>query len=241
MPKHVVAIHQPNFFPWAGYFDKLARCDSFIFLDDVQYPKTGGSWSNRTAILVNAASAWLTAPLARNFHGTRILSDMHFRDADWATDATRKLHGAYGKAPYYAEALQALQPLLHHQAPHLAAYNTHVIRALCALLNIKLPPIIDSSQLACADTGTARLISLIKAVGGTHYLCGGGSAGYLDEDAFAQAGIGLVFQQFTPLPYAQKGTEAFVPGLSVIDMLMQLGFEGARAHMGLQLSQARGG
>ncbi len=51
----IVAIHQPNFFPWLGYFDKIARCDHFVLLDHVQFQKTGGVWSNRVRMMVGAA------------------------------------------------------------------------------------------------------------------------------------------------------------------------------------------
>ena len=74
----VVAIHQPNFFPWLGYFDKIARSDVFIFLDDVQFPKTGGVWSNRVKILIGGEARWSTAPIDRSFTGTRKICEMHF-------------------------------------------------------------------------------------------------------------------------------------------------------------------
>ena len=48
----IVAIHQPNFFPWLGYFDKINKSDIFIFLDDVQFPKKGGNWTNRVQLMV---------------------------------------------------------------------------------------------------------------------------------------------------------------------------------------------
>ena len=74
----VVAIHQPNFFPWLGYFDKIRRSDIFILLDDVQFSKTGGVWSNRVKVLINGEGRWLTAPVERNFHGTRNVNQMFF-------------------------------------------------------------------------------------------------------------------------------------------------------------------
>jgi hypothetical protein len=76
MTQRLVAIHQPNFFPWLGYFDKLARADVFILLDDAQYPKTGGTWSNRVQLLINEKPAWVTVPVVRSYHGVRQIREM---------------------------------------------------------------------------------------------------------------------------------------------------------------------
>src|SRR5256885_16256985 len=72
----LVAIHQPNFFPWLAYFDKIARADIFVFLDDVQYEKTGGTWSNRVRLLISGQAAWATMPIRRDYHGVRAANDM---------------------------------------------------------------------------------------------------------------------------------------------------------------------
>ncbi len=68
VPMSVIAIHQPNFFPWLGYFDKIARCETFILLDHVQIQKTGGTWSNRVKLLWAGKARWGTAPVKHMFH-----------------------------------------------------------------------------------------------------------------------------------------------------------------------------
>jgi len=65
----VVAIHQPNFLPWLGYFDKLARADTFVLLDSVQFPKRNGTWMNRVKLLVGGEPGWITVPIVRAYHG----------------------------------------------------------------------------------------------------------------------------------------------------------------------------
>ena len=72
----VVAIHQPTFFPWLGYFNKIARCDQFVVLDSVQFPKKGGTWSNRVKLLLNGQAGWVTMPVERNYHGVRSYAEM---------------------------------------------------------------------------------------------------------------------------------------------------------------------
>lgn len=218
-----VAIHQPNFFPWAGYFDKIRRAQHFIFLDDVQYPKTGGSWSNRVKILQGHDGAWLTAPVERKYQGLRTIQQMCFAATDWRQDVLRALEGAYRKAPYFVEAMQLLQPLVMHEENNIASYNIHAVTTLCQHFGLATP-CTRSSEYTITSTATERLIALTNAVGGTRYLCGGGADGYQQDEAFAAAGIGLDYQHFTPWPYPQRGGE-FVAGLSIIDALMHIGID----------------
>src|SRR4051794_9997556 len=72
----VVGLHQPNFFPWLGYFDKLVRADVFVLLDNVQFSKTGGTWSNRVRLLAGDAPTWITLPVVRAYSGVRLVREM---------------------------------------------------------------------------------------------------------------------------------------------------------------------
>ena len=74
--RKVVAIHQPNFFPWLGFFDKIARSDVFILMDNVQFPKNRGTWSNRVQLATDRQAAWVTIPVGRSFRERRIIMDM---------------------------------------------------------------------------------------------------------------------------------------------------------------------
>ncbi|MES2984401.1 MAG: WbqC family protein [Pseudomonadota bacterium] len=233
MREHLVAIHQPNFFPWLGYFDKLRRADSFIFLDDVQFPKTGGAWTNRVTILQQQKAHWLTAPIDRKYHGLRNVNAMHFAATDWREAALRQLQAAYQKAPFAQEVFALITPLLMNPTTNIADYNIHAVTQLCAALGLSTR-LQRSSALAIEGVATERLIALTKAVGGTQYLCGGGADGYQQDALFAQAGLGLVYQQFTPTPYPQKNTPEFVGGLSIIDALM---FHGTTTLQGMLACQ----
>lgn len=224
-----VAIHQPNFFPWAGYFDKIRRAQHFIFLDDVQYPKTGGSWSNRVKILQAENGVWLTAPVERKYQGVRTIQQMRFAASDWRNDVLRALEGAYRKAAHYDEAMVLLGPLVRHEDDNIAAYNIHAITTLCARFGLTTPCSLSSSH-HITHSATERLIALVRAVGGERYLCGGGAAGYQQDEAFATAGIGLDYQHFSPWPYPQRST-AFVGGLSIIDALMHIGIDATAVHI----------
>src|SRR5262245_38214070 len=109
----VVAIHQPTFFPWLGYFNKIARADLFVVLDTVQFPKKGGTCSNRVKLLVSGEPAWVTMPVDRNYHGVRSYAEMMIESgSDWREKIVRTVRANYGQSPYFAEVFGELEPLI---------------------------------------------------------------------------------------------------------------------------------
>src|SRR3954471_2378867 len=109
----IVAIHQPNFFPWLGWFDKLARCDRFCLLDDVQFPKKGGTWINRVQLVQNGRVLWATASVKRGYSGTQTIRDTQINDAEpWRSKLLQTLRTVYGKAPFFREVFPFVHPLV---------------------------------------------------------------------------------------------------------------------------------
>jgi hypothetical protein len=233
----VVSIHQPNFFPWLGYFDKMARCDYFVFLDDVQIQKTGGGWSNRVKILVSGQPKWVSAPIDRDYHGVREVRETVFKAfLNWRNDILRTLQISYKKAPHYRDAIELIEPLLMNREDNLAAYNSAAIVRIAEELGIATSKCRWSSKLEHSGRSNGLLVSIVKALGASTYLCGGGAEGYQDKDVFDEASIALVHQGYEPRRYSQVGTATFAPGLSVIDVLMNVGIEGARQMLAEHLS-----
>jgi hypothetical protein len=230
----LVAIHQPNFFPWLGFFDKIFCADSFIFLDDVQYPKSGaGGWSNRVKVLINGEGRWLTAPVDRSFHGTRTVNEMVFSSTDdWRARMMKSLVMAYRRSLHFDEALGVLEPLIQNPENNVALYNIHAIKALAAAVGLPTGHMVCSSTLPTLLSGTERLIDLTGRLGGQRYLCGGGAEGYQQDQKFEAAGMSLVYQEFERIPYPQHGTSGFTPGLSIIDAAMNLGWAGVGELLG---------
>ena len=217
----LVAIHQPNFFPWLGYFDKIRRADIFVFLDGVDYPRSGsggmGSWCNRVRINVGGAPHWLTAPVKRMALGQPISAARIDDSKPWRRKALKTLRGAYAKAPNCDAALEFLSPLLLRETDNLADYNMANIQAIATRLGLQTC-FVRESDLSLDGTATERLINIVTALGGTGYLSGGGAGDYQQEDLYARAGIDLVMQGFEQRPY--RPAADFLPGLSIIDYLM---------------------
>lgn len=223
----IVAIHQPNFFPWLGFFNKIALADTFILLDDVQFPKKGGVWTNRVMLLIAGEPKWVTASIDRNFHGTRNINEMNFISNDlWRIKMIKSIESNYKKHPYYTHVMDSLYNLINNSEANIAVYNAHAIKVIAEKIGIKVCKIMNSSGIIKTGTSNELLIRLTKSLGGNTYLCGGGADGYQDESIFKEHGVILKYQEFKHPVYPQFKHETFTPGLSVIDPLMNVGFEG---------------
>ena len=219
----ICAIHQPNFFPWLGFFDKLRRCDRFVILDDAQFPKTGGSWCNRVALNMNGRRAWLTAPVVRP-HGVWEIRAARFRDGPWREQAVKTVQAAYGSSPHFKEYADAVREWLLCPENQLCEYNLNAIRGLGRVYGLDYEgKAVRASSLNVPGAATERLVRLTQAAGCSVYMCGGGAAGYQEEELFARAGLSLVRQNFAPPEYSQPRTPEFIPGLSILDYLFNCG------------------
>jgi len=226
----VVAIHQPNFFPWLGYFDKIARCDTFVILDDVQNQKKAGTWSNRVKLLISGEARWVTAPIVRNYSGYRKIKDMEFcSNNPWRTKILKSIEMNYKKTSFFSETFSLLEPLIFNPENNIAKYNSKVILNICKKIGIDINKMFWSSKLPHEGKSNELLVSLTKAVGGDAYMCGGGADGYQDDSVFAEAGMRLKYQDFKHPQYPQAGSSEFIAGLSIIDALMNLGIDKMKA------------
>jgi hypothetical protein len=221
---YLVAIHQPNFFPWLGYFDKIRRADAFVFLDEVAYPRSGsggmGSWINRVWISIQGEPRWVTCPVKRMPLGSPIAAARVDDAQPWRAKLLRTLETNYRRAPRYAEAIALLQPLIEAPEARLADFNMGAVSAISAQLGLSTR-FLRQSDLEYNGQATDLLISLVRAADGDTYLAGGGATGYQEDEKFATSGLGLIMQSFVPRPYGDPGR--FKSGLSVIDYLMHDG------------------
>ncbi len=221
---NLVAIHQPNFFPWLGYFDKIRRADTFVFLDAVDYPRSGsggmGSWCNRVRISIQGEASWITCPLQRLPLGSPITAATIDDRQPWRKKLLKTLEANYRRAPRYAATMDLLAPLVSTQEENLAAFNIAAITSIATYLGLTTR-FLRQSGLRHSGHATERLVSLVKEAGGDAYLAGGGAAGYQQDDLFGEHGVRLVPQGFSPAAYGER--EGYIPGLSVIDYLMHDG------------------
>lgn len=217
-----VAIHQPNYAPWLGYFAKLARADMFVFLDDAQYSKN--NYINRVQIDARGAERWLTIPVRYKFGDP--INRVRAADEHWCRSHLDALRAQYIDAPFSSQVLSWLEETFARLADgDIATSNQSLIEAIAGRLGIQRR-FVRASEFATGSTrGDDRLIAILQSIGpNVCYLSGKGGDKYQDPGKFAAAGITLLYNDFAHPRYDQ-GHPDFLAGLSVLDALFRLGFD----------------
>ena len=225
----IVGIHQPHYFPWMGYFDKMAKVDLFILLDDVQMEKGSYMYRNR---IVNAQEKVSYLTISGDKHGflDRSYKDIaSTNDAVWLQKHACEIARAYKESPYFAEVWDSIKDLFETQEHTICAYCIRSIFRIKELLGIDTK-IALQSEIHADDTKRKNdlVLNLCQTVGADGYLSGNGARKYTDETSFENAGIRLRYQQFTPPVYPQIHTQEFVGGLSMLDVLFNCGLDKTR-------------
>lgn len=230
----VVAIHQPNYIPWLGYFFKIAHAEKFVFLDIVKFPTPG--FVNRNSIKTRSGAEWLTIPVLRTGRSSQLIAEVETdRVQPWRRQHLMALRSNYGKAPYFRETF-ALLELYYREgngsASSLAGFNIGLIRAIANYLKLS-PQFVRASELENVFGRKTDLIrDICLVVGGTSYLAGSGAKSYQEDATLEEAGITPLYSTFSSPTYLQRFAE-FIPNLSIVDVLMNCGRQGTRKLLGI--------
>ena len=216
-----LAIMQPYFVPYIGYLQLMAAVDRFVLLDDVNYINRG--WINRNRILVGGHEHLVTIPLRGASQNQKINQIALAEGSAWRGKLIKTIEQSYRKAPFYADTMPMLADLISCPEPMLAPYLRSSLATLCAWL--ELPCEIVGSAAAYANAeykGAQRIIDICRQEQAVTYInAPGGKELYAPAD-FSALGMQLRFLKPRLDPYAQ-GSPAFIPGLSIIDVLMHQG------------------
>ena len=216
-----VAIHQPHYLPWLGYFAKWAAADLFILLDVVQYEKHG--WQNRNRIKTQDGARWLTVPVHARL-GMPIGEITIDDGRAWRARHLHAIEQAYARAPCLAAYRDDLAAFYARRWTRLAPLATASATWLAGALGITTPVRLASELGPTSGDPTGRLVALCRSAGADTYLAGADGARYMDLTQFASAGIGVLAQRYEHPVYPQIHGE-FVPFLSALDILLATGDE----------------
>lgn len=217
----IVAVHQPNFLPWLGYFYKWAACDWLVFLDDAQYSKN--SFINRNRIKTPAGEQWISAPVRHKGRLGQTINETRLtEDHQWVKKILGSIQGNYARAPFFESYYPTLERVLADPPSGLAELNLALLDWAAGHLGLSTPTVRASELTGVQGTATERLVSICRALAADVYLSGAGGQKYQEEEAFAGAEVELRLSDFQHPVYPQLW-EDFVPNLSVIDLLFNCG------------------
>lgn len=213
-----LAIHQPNYLPWCGYFAKMSACDIFVFLDDADI-SPGQSYVYRVQVKNQQRGIWLSIPTHR--HQNQPIQDVEFADTKWSNKHLRTFRYVYIKAPYFREVYDLLEPIYANPGTKLSQFNIRLIRAIVCYLGLSCRMEL-SSCLNVSGNSDDRLLAITRMLGADTYISGKGGQKYQAPAKFQKAGVTLEVHTYKPIVYPQLHGE-FIPGLSIVDALFNLG------------------
>ena len=213
-----LALMQPYLFPYIGYFQLLAQVDRFVFYDDVNFIKNG--WINRNRLLLQGEPRYFTVPL-RDASPFRKIRDVEVAAAaGWRRTIRESIRHAYGKAPNFVAVSALVERVLETETTRIGELAKASVRAVADHLALETELVDSSSRYANESlSGAARVLDICSRERASDYYNAPGGRSLYDADEFARHGIALHFVAPEAIEYRQGGA-AFVPGLSIIDVLM---------------------
>ena len=217
-----VTIHQPNYIPWIGYFDKMAKSDIFVFFDDVQFPR-GKEFANRNRIKTPQGPLWLTVPVKNKGSLLKINEIEINNDIDWNIKHWKTIKTFYANSPFFQEYEQKFENIILNKWTKLCDLNVELIKLIVSILEIDTK-LVFSSEINADGGGVEKIINILNSLGADEYLTthGPGAQRYLDEEIFRKNKIKILFHDFKSPVYPQLFGE-FIPNLSICDLLFNVG------------------
>jgi hypothetical protein len=218
----ILSVHQPQYLPWLGYFDKVAASDLYVFLDLPQYKKR--EFQNRNRVKGPNGEVWLTVPVLSKGKFEQSIKDVEIDPTqDWRRSHWASIEMAYKKAPFWGDYAPGLKPFYEKEWKGLCELNTQMCLHFFGVLGIKTPWKVES-EIGTTGQSTERIIELCHKTHCDLYLSGAGGKDYMDEARFAQEGLGLKYQHYEHPVYRQQYPKApFLPYLCVLDLLFNEG------------------
>ena len=222
----IVAIQQPEHLPWMGFFNKMAQCDLFVYLDNVQFKKR--YFENRNKVKTNDGIKWLTVPVYTKGKYTQNISEVIINnELDWRKKYKGLLEYTYKKSNYWIDIKNIVFPCLKVKLEKLVDLNLALIERCQDYLQIETPTISASSLDLDQFSGSDLILEICLKLKADIYLSGPDGRNYLKLNEFQNNGINVVFHDFEHPVYPQLFGD-FISHMSIIDFISNCGLESAK-------------
>ena len=213
----IVGIHQCNYLPYLGFFDKMKKSDIFVIYDDAQF--NSRDFQHRNRIRTGEGWQWLTVPVGKKAIPIKEITIKN--NVDWSSVHFTAVRANYLKTPYYSRYDNEIRRIFKNRYEKLIDLNMDLIHFLMDAFGINTK-ILYASDVGFTSKSTERLVEIVEALGGDIYLSGPKGCDYMDMSLFEKRGVEVEFQDFKHPAYKQR-YEGFVPNMSAIDALFNVG------------------
>lgn len=227
MNKKLIAIMQPTFNPWLGFFDIIDKVDEFVFFDDTQLVKR--SWQVRNKIKSNELDLLLTIPIIK----TKSRDDLLIKDAvinytvNWVNKHLKSITFSYSKSAYFDEVFPIINEHYQNRFELLVDFNIKLIERICEILGINTSFRMSSDLHQSRKSKDEKLVDYCTQLKADVFLSASGSSKYIEAmnpgGAFSNTGIDLYYHSYNHPLYKQLGKN-FIPYLGIMDLLFCEGF-----------------
>lgn len=216
----ICTIHQPNYLPYLGFFEKAYNSDIFVLYDTTQFKKN--DWQNRNKLCIPGSWQWISMPILHDF-GQKIF-EVKIKDPEKnLVKNWRSIMITYGRAPFFKDYSPVYEEIYHSKKEYVADLNISIILAAAKHLGLKTKFIKSSELPEINTTSTQALIDIIKHVNADTYISGAEGINYLDMDLWNSTGLKIIFQKYTHPVYTQFNSSEFQPYMSILDLLFNCG------------------
>ena len=214
----IVFVHQPEYIPWLGFFDKLARCDTFVIYDDAQFQH--GGFHNRNRIRTKIGWDWLTVPIMHGY--PQAIKNVKIAGQQWINKQLNAITCSYEKTPFFKDYFPTLREAISSNHEYLIELNLHLIETLAEILGLKFNMVCSSNFPYLGKEKNQKLVSMCRHMGADTYLSGSGGKAYVNEAMFTKAEISIQWHSYDHPTYKQR-FDGFQPNMSIIDLLFNMG------------------
>ena len=219
-----IAIHQANYFPYPGFFHKINQADVFVIQDDVKFVNRT---TNRNKIISSSEYTWINVPIKKGHKSLPIMDVKINNEIPWGKINFKKICAGYNKAKFFHLYKDYFENLYTKEWNSIFDLNFETIKQVLSWLDIKVEIVIES-ELHVSGQPTERLVKVCKKLGANTYISGIGGKRYLDEKSFEKNKIIIKYQNYNPIRYPQRMSKSFIPNLSIIDLLANVGSESGK-------------
>ncbi len=226
-----LAIMQPYFLPYIGYFQLFKAADEFIIYDNIEYTKKG--WINRNQFVLNGKTQLFSIPLEKSSDYLDVVQKIISPEFEKERKKIlAQIHSGYRKAPEFKNVYPLIEEVFMHDNKNLFEFTLHSVQKVTAFLGINIPIKVSSKfDVDHSLKGSAKVRSLAKAANADYYINPIGGQCLYSVDEFKADGIDLKFHNYRPIPYTQVDVSEFISHMSIIDVLMNNSPQQVQVHL----------